>query len=344
MELTPRKREILAAIIKTYIRTGEPVGSKALVATLDTGLSSATLRNEMSELSELGYLEQPHTSAGRIPTSAGYRLYVTQLMRRSGLSGKAKQDIDGILKGLSNDPEQMVDMAAEALSDFIGLPALSATLSNEDAYVRRAELLPMGKRSALMVVITSDGVSRTRICRTEQELTPELLSRFDRLAAVRVVGTELSQFHPAFLQTLAAEAGDCAFAMLPLLSELFRMVGEICEAKLNVQGESHLLAFNELERHAKQLLELISRQDAILAILSGLHDPVCVVFGDDTSIDALRPSSIVMARYQKGQKDMGRIGIIGPVRMEYEQVIPNIEYFAAKLGALLTQSLKDMED
>lgn len=344
MELSPRKKEILAAIVKTYIETGEPVGSKALSQVLDLGLSPATLRNEMSELSELGYLEQPHTSAGRIPTSEGYRLYIRQLMTPAEPDEKTKAVIDDALEHTVSDPERMVGMAGQALADLTGLPALSATVANEKASIKRVEIIPMGRRSALLVLITSDGAARSRLCRTEAPLTPALLERFARLAAEELEGMELSGFHPALLQTLVAGAGEYGFGLMPLLAAMFRMVDEICESKLSLKGESNLFGFSELEKEARQLIDLIARRDAILSILAGVHGPVEVVFGGDTPIAALRPSSLVVARYRLGGRELGRIGVIGPTRMAYEQLIPSIEYFAAKLGSLLTQAMEDLED
>ncbi len=344
MELSPRKKQILAAIVKTYIETGEPVGSKALSQVLDLGLSPATLRNEMSELSELGYLEQPHTSAGRVPTSAGYRLYIQELMKPAEPDEKTKAAIDDALENSVSDPEQMVSTAGQALADLTGLPALSATVANETASVRRVEVIPMGRRSLLLVLITSDGVARSRLCRTERPLTTGLLERFTRLTAKEVEGKELSAFQPALLQTLVAEAGEYGFALMPLLAALFHMADEICASKLSLKGESNLFSFSELEKEARQLIDLISRRDAILSLLAGIHGPVEVVFGGDTPIAALRPSSLVVARYKLGDKELGRIGVIGPTRMAYEQLIPSIEYFAAKLGSLLTQAMEDMED
>ena len=215
MELSPRKKQILAAIVKTYIETGEPVGSKALSQVLDLGLSPATLRNEMSDLCELGYLEQPHTSAGRIPTSAGYRLYIKQLMTPAQPDEETKAAIDDALESTVSDPERMVGTAGQVLADLTGLPALSATVANETAAVKRVEVIPMGRRSVLLVLITSDGAARSRLCRTDYPLSPGLLERFARLAAAEIEGAELSAFQPALLQTLVAGAGEYGFACWP---------------------------------------------------------------------------------------------------------------------------------
>lgn len=344
MELTPRKREILAAIIKTYIESGEPVGSKVLCQVLDMGVSSATIRSEMNELEKMGYLEQPHTSAGRAPTNAGYRLYISQLMKQVEPDAKMRSAIDSVLEGVARDPERVIGLAGQALSDLTGLPALSATITNEKAAVRRIELIPMGRRAVLLVVIASDGTARSRLCRTETALSVDTLERFGNLAVARLEGLELSAFHPALLQTLVAESGEYGFALLPLFTALFEAVEDIYEAKLSLKGESGLFGFMEPHNQARKVLELITRRDALLSILEDVNGPVAVVFGDDTHITALHPSNMVVARFRVGQNELGRIGVIGPTRMAYEHVIPNIEYFAARLSTLLSKALEDMED
>ena len=184
MNLSDRKRIILAAIIKNYIKTGEPVGSKLLIELTGLSVSSATLRNEMSELCELGYLEQPHTSAGRKPTSTGYDFYFEQLMGRRQIPDDLKQIIDKMLNDAAKDPEHLASIAGQVLSDLTGAPTIMATVTKSEAFVRRVNIMPMGRRTVLLLLITSDGLTRSRICRSAFDLSPELISYFDRLVAV----------------------------------------------------------------------------------------------------------------------------------------------------------------
>ncbi len=343
MELNARKKAILSAIVRTYIETGEPIGSKALCSILGLGLSSATLRNEMSELGELGYLEQPHTSAGRVPTSKGYRLYVEDVMRNETVSPEMRQAIDAVLSHLTGDPEQIPAEAGERLSELTGLPVLSATVASEEATVHRVEILPMGKRTALLVLLTSDQTARSRLCRTAVNLSDALLDRFRRLCDDRVVGTPLCDLTASCLQSLVASASG-SLELLPLLTCLFDMAAELSRARLSFRGESNLFSFYKQDDEVRRLLELIARRDAILSLLSELNRPVGVIFGDDTSYDALKPSSLVVASYRSGDKTIGRIGVLGPVRMSYNNLIPGVAYYAQKLSQLMSNALKDMED
>ena len=344
MELSLRKQLILAAVVKYHIDTGEPISSKALCELLDIGLSSATIRNELFELCEMGYLEQPHTSAGRIPTGNGYRTYVTHLMKPDRVSDETRQAIDSLLEGISADPENFPSTAGEVLSNITGLPVIFATMSKEDAYVKRVELLPVARRVLMMVIITSDGMARSRVCRCGYDLTGEVLARFDRTVSARVVGTELCALTPDFLQKLLLEVGSDGFAIISLLTALFEMIDDVRRSQIKLRGESTLFDKYQSELVARRLLDFITRRDAVLSIMSAIDKPVQVVLGSETSIDELRESGMVVARFKTGDNDLGRVGVIGPTRMSYQEIIPSVHYFANRLSAIMTQALKDMED
>lgn len=344
MELTERKKTILSEIVKAHIAHGEPVSSKLLCQTTNLGLSSATIRNEMSDLSQMGYLDQPHTSAGRVPTAAGYRMYVTGLLDKNTPSQPMQESIDRVIKKVADDPENITALAGQALSDLTGFTAVSMTIPEDNAFIKRVELLPMGRRAALLVLVTSDGIARSRICRIGESLNTTAIKVFDRLAAVDIIGKELVDFSGAFLQTLAAKTGDYALTLVPLLSILFEMIENVRRSQLDLRGESNLYSVYNKESDARRVVEFISRRDAILSILSEIPDQVSVVFGDDYGIEELKPSSMVVAKFGGGDNRVGRIGVIGPTRMAYEDLIPSISYFAKQLGRVLEQSLRDLDD
>lgn len=344
MELTPRKKVILSEIVKAHIANGEPVGSSFLCRTAGLNLSSATIRNEMSDLCDMGYLEQPHTSAGRVPTAAGYRMYITGLLDKNTLSAPMQFSIDKAIEKVAGDPENMTATAGQVLSDLTGFTTVAMTIPEDSAFIKRVELLPMGKKMALLVLVTSDGIARSRICRTSEALTATAIRMFDRLVAVDIVGKELIDFNGVFLQTIAAKMGEQAFLLMPLITTLFEMVENVCHSQLALKGESNLYSAYKKEGDARKIVEFISRRDAILSILSEIPDPVSVVFGDDYGIEELKPSSMVVAKFGNGDKNSGRIGIIGPTRMAYEDIIPSISYFAKQLGKVLEQSIRDLDD
>ena len=345
MELTPRKHAILSAIINSYIATGEPVGSKALCELLDFGLSSATLRNEMSDLCSMGYLEQPHTSAGRVPTYSGYRIYVDDIMNSKNLSPEIKLAIDSTLETVSHTPEQMSERACQILADLTGLPSFTLTVTNPEAKIKRVRLIPMGKKTLLLAIISTDGVTKSRIVLSDCDVNEELLSIFSNICKVFIVGHKLQELSTAYLQTIVARLGDYGLMLMPLLSTTFDVIGEMAEPRLEFKGESNLLSGYRRESDALRLGELIKQKEAIIALASRMSSPIAVVFGDDYGRGfSGSSSSMVVAKYRTGDRELGRIGVIGPTRISYEQLIPSIEYFADRLGKLMTKALRDMED
>lgn len=344
MDLTERKKAILSAIIKSYITSGEPIGSKALCSMLGMNVSPATLRNEMNSLCEMGYLEQPHTSAGRVPTDMGYKVYVSDLMEQKTVSNGMKQTIDTLLQRASRDPENLLALAGQILADITGLPAIVIKSIKQERYVRRVEFLPMGKRSIMIVLITSDGIARSRLCHCSEPLSDDMLADFDKLTASKIIGTELSRFDRVFLQTLAAELGVYALPLSSLLTTVFEMVMDINSSSVSLRGESNLLSCCETEEQAKGLLEAMSRKTQIISMLDSVDPSEKVVFGGETGIKELQPSNMVVSQFSLGEGDAVKIGVIGPKRIDYERIIPDIEYFAEKLSKLVTETLIEMED
>ncbi len=344
MDLSERKRIILSALIKSYIKTGEPVGSKYLLELTGLSVSPATLRNEMNELCELGYLSQPHTSAGRQPTSNGYSFYFERLMNRREIPNDLQLIIDKMLNDAAKDPENLASVAGQLLSNLTGFPTLMATVTKEETYVKRIDILPMGRRTVLLLLITSDGQARSRICRSAFNLAPNVLSYFDKLSSVYIVGTELIKFSNQFLQALVSQTGDLSLFLMPLLSSVFEMVEEIQSKSVRVKGESNLMKCYSNEADSRALLGLLTKQDTLFSLLANTNDDIEVIFGDRTDVPELKPSSMIVAKYCLGNDDIGRIAVIGPVRMAYEQLIPTVDYFAECLGKVMTRAMRDLDN
>ncbi len=341
MELSERKRAILSAIIRAYVENGEPIGSKALCDMLDLSLSSATLRNEMSDLCELGYLEQPHTSAGRVPTVLGYKLYINDLMHRDTVSGEMKLIIDSLLEGISGEVGDITARAGQILSELTGLPVITSSVTDEHDTVKKIELLPMGKNSMLVVLITSHGIIKNKICRAECGST-QAVEKFYSLCSAYIIGRELSSLSPTYLQQIMAAVGD--ITLLPLVAGIFDMIDEAKRSSLSVRGESNLFRCYSRDGEVQRVMELISQKDIMLSLLNRVSTPVGVLFGGDTDIVELQPATIIIAGYGRDGHEFGKIGIIGPTRMSYDRVIPSLEYFADKMSKVINRTLTDLED
>lgn len=344
MELSPRKQAVLAAVTKTYIKTGEPVGSKALNAILKNSPSSATLRNEMSELCELGLLAQPHTSAGRIPTSDGFKIYVDTLMTPEKLSESSKSFIDNGFSDVHATPEKLPEIAGKLLSDLTGLPAVTCFSIETGPKVKRIELLPIGKKTVMIVLITADGRTRSRIIRTDIVSNPDLLNRFTEVAERKIAGKKLSELTKSYMQGLVAYAGIDALTLMPLFSAVFEMTQGLEASSVNLSGEAALHNIFNNDAAVKRIISLVNLREPMLSLLSGIDGRVGVIFGNDTGFSELDSDAIVAAKYGGNDKYKGVVGVIGPNRMSYDQIIPSVEYTALKLTELITEAQKDMEE
>ena len=297
----------------------------------------------MSELCDLGYLEQPHTSAGRRPTSVGYSFYFEKIMNRREVPYDLRLIIDKMLSDAAKDPENLASVAGQLLSELTGFPTLMATVTKDETFVRRIDILPMGRKTVLLLVITSDGLAKSRICRSAFDIVPNVLSALERLISISIIGTRLSAFTPAYLQLLVSKTGDLSLFLMPLLSSIFEIVEELDSKSVNVKGESNLMKCYPNEYEARELLGFLTKQDKLFPLLANTTDDVEIIFGDQTGINELKPSSLVVAKYRLGNENIGRIAVIGPVRMAYDQLVPSIEYFASRLGTVMTRAMKDLD-
>ena len=344
MELSPRKQAVLKAIVTAYIKTGEPVGSKNLTALLENAPSSATLRNEMSELCELGFLQQPHTSAGRIPTVGGYRFYVDSIMRSGVISESVRGFVDKALDESHCEAEQIPETAAQMLSQLIGLPAIACTTIEKPSRIKRLELLPINRYSVMLLIITDDGRTRSRIFRQNSDFTGELELLFKDLTNRFLIGKRVDELNIAYMQNVVANAGIKALELIPLFTAVCETAALIGTSDVRLKNEGALYNICGDEKTANRVLNLIKRRDPIIALMENIGDGVGAVFGADTGYSELERDTIVAARFSSDDKYTGYIGIIGPNRMHYEQIMPVVKYTAERLTEIMTEAQKDMED
>ncbi len=333
----------MAAIVKAYIETGEPIGSKNLMLLLENAPSSATLRNEMNELCALGFLNQPHTSAGRIPTSQGYRFYIDSVMKPDKIEIGTQSYIDREMGGVIGDPDGLHRHITEMLASLTGFPSISIYLADSDITLREVQLLPIARRSAVLLMITSDGRTYSRICRLPEDVNTALTERFCEIVKEKLRRLPLWQFSRALLQTVTASVGLELFSLLPLFTELFDMANRAAKSTVTLSGGEKLYGFCS-EGNSHKIMSLINAEEPIIRLLSAGGESTQTLFGSDTEYAFLNDTAIVTAPYRIGNRCCGRIGIIGSRRMPYEQIYPSIEYAAQSLSGLLTAAAKDMED
>lgn len=339
MELSERKQKILAIVVEHFIAKGEPVGSKFISSAFETNVSSATIRNEMAELSEMGYLEQPHTSAGRVPSQKGYRYYVDHLMDKYEITPSEQFRIGNMLKNSNREPERLLERANEILAEITGCAALTTTPLGNQTLIKRVEIVPIGARTAMIVLLTSSGVVKSRVCRIDSEITLEVVELFYTIAAAHFVGRKASEIHTASVQTIVASLGEKAFLMTPLLVELREMSAAAARAEVLLRGQSNLLNYREFEANAYELMEFLSRGEPLSRLLVSNRDELSVLIGRENFFREMENSSMILSSYKIGTEDAGSLGIIGPTRIDYARLIPSIRFISRIVSSILSETI-----
>ena len=238
MELSTRKKDVLKIVVQNYIKSGEPIGSKSMCEALG-GISSATIRNEMSSLEELNLLYHPHTSAGRIPTTNGFRFYLDNIMKPEKLSAKQKQLLNMLLPDSNFDKKQAVKFAASALSQATKCTTLVTDETDKQTKVQKVEAVLINSSTVLLMLITSNSNVISRTYRFSTLITDEILDAFLHLVNSEIAGELICDIQPAFLQTVVANSGQYALDVAPLISQLSELITEAGECKLELFGEAN---------------------------------------------------------------------------------------------------------
>ncbi len=343
MNLDSRKLKILTAIVEIYIETGEPVSSKMLNQRLDLSVSPATIRNDMSALFDLGLLEQPHTSAGRVPSHLGYRIYVDQLMRPKPISEEERRQIDALFNVRDPDPDRLLEDAAEALADFTNCATVSTTITPKSVLVKRIEIVPAGIRTVVILLIATNGVIKNRVCRVDFRVTGEILEFLNQFTNGRLVGKSVNEISQRYINAIAVTLGDYSQLFTPVLAAVYDLCREVNEGQFYASGGENLLGYREFGDIARELLQTMHDKDQILGLIGSKKDAVFITIGKENTKSELTDTSVVVTKYRIGAQNEGAIGVIGPVRMDYAKLIPHLEYFSRTLGKLLAETFEQQE-
>jgi len=341
VKLNERKRAILAAIVETYIHTGEPVGSKLLAGKLGFNVSSATVRSDMAWLFEMGYLEQPHTSAGRVPSHLGYREYIDALMRPAALTTEERTEIDSLFNVRNPDPDKLLEDAAEALSGYTNCATVTSSITPKTVRIRRLELIAAGSNTVVILLIASNGIIRNKVCRVDFQVSDKLIDFFNKFANGRLGGMSIDEVSSAYLGAMSVNLGEYSRVFNPILTAIFELCREVSEGQYYVSGSAKLLEYGELNRLVRDLLLMLENRDSLQALFStkGESQNFKIIIGKENQSMELSDSAVVMTGYEVDGAPAGTIGLIGPVRIDYARLIPHLEYFAQTLGELLTETL-----
>ncbi len=333
-----RKLKILQAVVDEYIVSGEPVGSKAIMAHVKA--SSATIRNEMAELEKQGYLEQPHTSAGRIPTYNGYRLYVDTLMERDQLSEEEKRALDAMLDESATE-EELVNSASLALTQLTQCASVVASSTPKFSLISKVEVIPTGKRMYVILMITSNGKIKNKVCRLEFDLTHEQLEFFDKYLAENLQGMPIDDVSEEMIENIRTAMGTYMVTLTPLLGELFNLAKEMTAQDIKLRGEKNLLTCKDFDQG--EIIDFLDNQKEIEKFFNDSFSDLQISFSSEGDSFAIHNSSIISAPFKKDGVQAGRLGLIGPMRINYSKFIPYLEYFSQRITTLLSERAGEEE-
>jgi len=334
-----RKLKILKLIVEQYIESGDPVGSKSVAYQFESAVSSATVRNDMALLERMGYLSQPHTSAGRIPSSLGYRYYISHLMHKEPLSDMDREIIDSrIVRGDLN-PRTLISNAADLLVKLTDCAVISTMSETGHAIITRVEAFPIGRRLYAIMVTSSGGAAENRVCRLDADLMPEQLSFFLRLVRDNLIGLRIDELTDEKLVELGLALGSRTMPLAPLLYGVYDITRELRRRRIEIKNETSLLRKGVFR--PDQYTDLINSQDQLGNLLEAHKTGISVLFGKQDTPFAVEGSALIVVPYRQGNRSMGSIGILGPLRMDYGRILPFTEYLTDTVSRLLTEGMDD---
>ena len=340
MELTERKKKVLRSVVDLYIRTAEPVGSKAITELPDINYSSATIRNEMADLTAMGYLEQPHTSAGRIPSAAGYRLYVDELMLDYRLSMDETHSINAAIEEKMQRVDRMVEKVARLVSQATDLPAISMASRYGGATAKRFELIRAGEGSVILVVMLSTDEVVNKLIKLPVTVEENDLKILSALLNATMADISAEEITPELLEKLMRSAGAAA-TLVPVIveftAETLRRQGS---TNMAVAGQMRLLGQPEYRDVDKAQRLLSSLDEDALANLPAVMrnaNGTQVLVGPENVASELKDTSVVMTKFDIGDGMQGMIGVVGPTRMDYAKVTARLSYFAESLSKMFAK-------
>ncbi len=340
MELTERKKKVLRSVVDLYIRTAEPVGSKAITELPDMKYSSATIRNEMADLTAMGYLEQPHTSAGRIPSPAGYRLYVDELMSDYRLSMDETQRISTAIEDKMQQVDRMVEKVAKLVSQATDLPAISMAARHGSATVKRFDLILAGSGSFILVLMLSNDDVVNKLIKL-----PLALEETDLKLLAAVLNATLTELAPEeiseeLLDRVMRSAGTAASLVPVIVDFTTDTLRKQARTNMAVAGQMRLLGqpeYRDLDKAQRLMTSLdedsLSNLPAIMQAGNGTQ----VLVGPENVAQELKDTSVVMTKFDIGDGMHGMIGVVGPTRMDYAKVTARLSYFAESLSKMFAK-------
>ena len=343
MELSERKKKILRAIVDNYIRTAEPVGSKAIAAMPDMNISSATIRNEMADLTELGLLEQPHTSAGRIPSPAGYRLYIDELMQDYRLSVDETESMTEAFEAKMRQFDDVLAQASKIVSKMTNLPAYTVTSRTGRVTIKKFEIIAAGEGSFILVLMTSHDVVKNKLIKLPVNCTEADLKLLSAVLNATLTDLTVEEFTPDVMERVTRSAGEAASLVPIIVDYTISLLKKQVQSDVTVSGQMKLLGQPEYRDPVKAHELLTQLDEEVISNLPaaiGADSKMKILVGPENVARELKDTSVVMTRFDIGDGMQGMIGVVGPTRMDYAQITARLSYFTESLSRMFTKPEK----
>lgn len=335
MQLDDRKWKILQAIIRNYLETGEPVGSRTISKYTDLNLSSATIRNEMSDLEELGYIIQPHTSAGRIPSDKGYRVYVDSLM------ADKEQEVENmkeILLDKADKMELLLQQVAKMLAQNTNYATMITTPQYRHRKVKFVQLSEVDEEQILLVIVLEGNIAKNKFITSTQIIEKEMILKLNILLNTFLQGLDITDINLSVIQKMKEQAGSYGSLVSDILDAVAEAINEEDDLEIYTSGATNILKYPELSdtKKASELLSTFEEKKLLTDLISDKREEkdnrgIQVYIGDETPVESMKDCSVVTATYEIEEGVYGKVGIIGPKRMDYERVVGTLQNMMSQL-------------
>lgn len=341
MPLDDRKKRILFAVVTDYIMTAEPIGSRTIAKKYNMGISSATIRNEMADLEEMGYLEQPHTSAGRIPSDKGYRFYVDTILQnfmKENLSPPPR-----VREEVIAEFDEIVKKYAKILADITHHATVAKMPKLNPDKIKRLQLIPVASNKMIMVVITDTGIVKNYLLNLCQSVDRNVFEFLNNLLNDKIAGKSEKAIFNFLEKELKDTLGDMAFMADELIKTILLSLKQLQETDVYTDGTLHILDFPEYKdlNKAKNFLSLLDNKSLLNEVLEPVDDFVDVKIGRENRFEEMRELSVIKTTYKINDRVVGTIGIIGPTRMDYRRLISELTLMTRELSNLLSSIYND---
>ncbi len=339
MTLDDRKKRIMQAIVEDYIQTAEPVGSRSISKKPDLNLSAATIRNEMGDLEEMGLLVQPHTSAGRVPSTSGYRLYVDSLMEKYEMTAGEIAEIKQAALQKTRELEKIVRDVASAFSALSGLPVIGMLPGTETGVVKNIKVVKIDTDRAMLIVSDKSGIIKNKLLNLHQDISEEFAMQLSDILNQNLAGLTVSKINISNIMEVQSVIGKNFEILASVMELVHQAVTEIDTKQIFVEGLSNIMNFPEYENvgRVKELFAVIEDRENLSRILMEAipSGQTKVLIGEEIPIEELKANSVVLAPYRVSDSLVGVLGVLGPARMDYSKVISALEFFVNQLSDVL---------